>query len=299
MASSLGSEAEPSPFLNMPKYYHTIINLLGLSIIIWVGVDIFYRVAVSEIEEIKTQSVVTKKAPDIKEDIMPAGSFKSITGRNLFGTVKKASKNNTSENIEGLEPSSLNVALLGTVTGNNQDARAVIEEIGKRKQGLYKVGDSIQNAVIKRILDGKVVLRVGNEDEVLSIEDSFSSGSSRTGKIDPVKTSNNRAFSTITVKRADVMRALRDINKLMSQVFISPHFKNGKADGLEVTRIKRGSFFASLGLKNGDVIQKINNRPIKSPDDAMAFYNRLKRGSRVSIEITRGQKPKTINYRFR
>ena len=283
----------------MAKYYHTIINLLGLSIIIWVGVDIFYRVTLSEIEGIKTQSVVAKKAPDIKGDIMPVGNFKSITERNLFGTVDKASKNNTSENIEGLEPTSLDVALLGTVTGNNQDARAVIEEIGKRKQGLYKVGDSIQNAMVKMILNGKVVLRVGDKDEILSIEDSFSSSTSRTGKLNPVKVSNNKSASTITVKRSDVRRALKDINKLMSQVFVRPHFKHGRADGVEVTKIRRGSFFASLGLKNGDVIQKINNKPIKSPDDAMVFYNRLKSGSRVSVVINRGEESKTINYRFR
>jgi general secretion pathway protein C len=283
----------------MAKYYHTIINLLGLSIILWTGVDIFYRVTFSGIEEIKTQRVVTKRAPAIKGNIMPVGNFKSITERNLFGTVDKASKDNTSEDIEGLEPTSLDVALLGTVTGNNQDARAVIEEIGKRKQGLYKVGDSIQNAMVKMILNGKVVLRVGNKDEILSIEDSFSSSSSRTGKVTPVKASDDKAVSTITVKRSDVRRALKDINELMSQVFVRPHVKDGTADGLEVTQIRRGSFFASLGLKNGDVIQKIDNKPIKSPDDAMAFYNRLKSGSRVSIEITRAQKPKTINYRFR
>jgi general secretion pathway protein C len=283
----------------MAKYYHTIINLLGLSIILWTGVDIFYRVTFSGIEEIKIQGVVTKRAPTSKGNIMPVGNFKSITDRNLFGTVDKASKDNTSEDIEGLEPTSLDVALLGTVTGNDQDARAVIEEIGKRKQGLYKVGDSIQNAMVKMILNGKVVLRVGNKDEILSIEESFSSSSSRTGKVNPVKASDDKAVSTITVKRSDVRRALKDINELMSQVFVRPHVKDGTADGLEVTQIRRGSFFASLGLKDGDVIQKIDNKPIKSPDDAMAFYNRLKSGSRVSVEITRGQKPKTINYRFR
>jgi len=280
----------------MAKHYQIIINLLGLSVIIWVGVDIFYRVTFSGIEEVKIQGVVTKRAPDIKGDIMPVSNFKSITERNLFGTGNKASKDNTSEDIEALEPTSLNLALLGTVTGNNQDARAVIEEIGKRKQGLYKVGDSIQNAIIKVIFNGKVVLKVGNKDEVLSIEDSFSS---RTGKANRVKASPNKAVSTITVKRSDIRRALKDINKLMSQVLVRPHFKSGRADGLEVTQIKRGSFFASLGLKNGDVIQKINNRPIKSPDDAMVFYNRLKSGSQVSVVISRGKQSKTINYRFR
>ncbi|MEA3346985.1 MAG: type II secretion system protein N [Candidatus Auribacterota bacterium] len=280
----------------MTRHYHTIFNLVALSIIVYVSVDIFYSIAFSGIEQVDGQRVVTRKVQDIKRNGMSLDNFKPITERNLFGTVNKASKDNTSEDIEALEPTSLSLALLGTVTGNNQDARAVIEEIGKRKQGLYKVGDSIQNGTVKMILNGKVVLRVGNKDEILSIEDSLPS---KTGNLNRVQLSRNKRVSTITVKRSDVRRALNDINKLMSQVFVRPHSKDGIADGLEVTRIKRGSFFASLGLKNGDVIQKINNRPIKSPDDAMVFYNRLKTGSRVSIEITRGEKSKTINYRFR
>jgi general secretion pathway protein C len=280
----------------MAKYYHTIINLLGLSIIIWAGVDIFYRVTFSGIEEIKTQRVMTKKAPDIKQKNLSLGDFKTITERNLFNSLDKTSTNNISENIEALKPTSLNLALLGTVTGNHQDSRAVIEEIGKRKQGLYKVGDSIQNAMVKMILNGKVVLRVGDKDEILSIEDAFSS---KTGKGNRIHDSTDEAASTITVKRADLRRSLLNINKLLSQVRVRPHFKDGTEDGLEITQIQRDSIFASLGLKDGDIIQKINNKPIKTPDEVMAFYQELKSGSRISISITRGQKLKTINYRFR
>ena len=96
---------------------------------------------------------MVRKVPDIKGNMMPLDNFNAITERNLFGTLDKTSKDTISEDIKALEPTSLNVALLGTVTGNNQDACAVIEEIGKRKQGLYKVGDSIQSALVKLILE--------------------------------------------------------------------------------------------------------------------------------------------------
>ena len=118
------------------------------------------------------------------------------------------------------------------------------------------MGDRIQNAVVKTILDGKVVLRVGDKDEILSIEDAFTS---ETGKGNRIHDSTDEAASTITVKRADLRRSLRNINKLLSQVHVRPHFRDGREDGLEVTQIQRGSIFASLGLKDGDIIQKINN----------------------------------------
>jgi len=304
MANLISLLAEPSPRPgsglyssgNMTKHYHTIFNLVALSIIIYAGVDIFYSIAFSRIEQVDSQRVVTRKVPDIKRNRMSLGDFKSITERNLFNSLDKTSKDYVSANIKALKPTSLKLALLGTVTGNHQDARAVIEEIGKREQGLYKVGDSIQNAMVKMILNGKVVLRVGDKDEILSIEDAFSS---KNGKGNRIHVSTDEMTSTITLKRADLKRSLQNINKLLSQVRVRPHFKDGREDGLEVTQIKRDSFFASLGLKNGDIIQKINNKPIKNPDDVMIFYNRLKSGSRVSIAITRGQKSKTIKYRFR
>jgi general secretion pathway protein C len=280
----------------MAKYYHTIINLVALSIIVYAGVDIFYRVTFSGIEETKTHDVMVRKTPDVKGSMMPLDNFNAITERNLFGTLDKTSKDTTSEDIKALEPTSLNVALLGTVTGNNQDACAVIEEVGKRKQGLYKVGDSIQNALVKLILDGKVVLRVGDKDEVLSIEDAFPSRTQKGGRI---RGSDDRAVSTITVKRADLRRSLRNINKLLSEVRVRPHFVNGRENGLQITRIRRDSIFSRLGLENGDIIQKVNNRPIRSADDVMILYNRLKSGSRVSVALSRGKKLKTIRYRFR
>ncbi|MCJ7775808.1 MAG: PDZ domain-containing protein, partial [Desulfobulbaceae bacterium] len=186
-------------------------------------------------------------------------------------------------------------ALLGTVTGNEQNAFAVIEETDKRKQGLYKIGDSVQNATVKTILREKVVLRVGTKDEILTMEES---AASRREKVrGPSKTAEGG--NTITVSRKDIQSSLKDINKLMSEVRIRPHFKDGESDGLSVSRIKGGSVFSKLGLRNGDIVQKINGEPINSPDEVLALYEKLKSGSRVSLEVTRKGEPKTMDYRFR
>jgi ankyrin repeat protein len=67
---------------------------------------------------------------------------------------------------------SLNLRLWGTITGNNLNTYAIIEDTKTRRQKLYKANDEIQNATVIRILREKVVLRVDDHLELLEIESS-------------------------------------------------------------------------------------------------------------------------------
>ena len=280
----------------MTKLFYTILNIVAVSLVVYIGVDTFYRVVSSELKGVNTKEIVMEQLPNAEESKRsPLSSFQVITKRNLFGSLEKASEDVNKEEIEDLELTSLKIALLGTVTGSEQNAFAVIEETDKRKQGLYKIGDSVQNATVKKILREKVVLRVGTKDEILTMEESAASRRDRGRR--PSKSTERG--TTIMVSRKDIQSSLKDINKLMSQVRIRPHFKDGKSDGLSVSRIKGGSIFSKLGLRNGDIVQKINGEPINSPDEVLVLYEKLKSGSRVSLEVTRKGELKTMNYRFR
>ena len=279
----------------MLKFYHTIFSLVAIAVIIYTGVDIFYRVVRSELRQRKTQKITTQQAPKVKQRRSPPlRDYQVITSRNLFGSVEKAAVNTKPEAIETLEPTSLQIALLGTVAGSEKNAVAVIEEKKLRKQGLYRVGDSVQGALVKVILRGKVVLRVGDKDEILTMEE------------DPSKSGNGKGRSaasgsqtSIRVRRSDIERSMRNINTLLSQVRIRPHFRNGEPDGLSISRIRPNSIFTKLGLRNGDVVQAIDDTPIQSPDDILSLYEKIKSGSRISIQITRRGRQKTINYEMR
>jgi general secretion pathway protein C len=227
----------------MAKLYSTIFNLVALFVAIYIGVDLFYRVVDAQLRYVDTEQIVIEPAPRVNNNRRaPLKDFRVVMDRNIFGSKEKAAGGIKPTDIETLEPTSLKVALLGTVTGSQQNAVAVIEETDKRKQGLYRVGDSVQDAVVKMILRGKVVLRVGDKDEILTMEESSSrrasleeeASSSRTRRR-PSRASGRSA--SITVRRSDVQDALKNINTLLSQVRIRPHFKDGKADGLALSNI--------------------------------------------------------------
>jgi general secretion pathway protein C len=225
-------------------------------------------------------------------------------GRNLFGSTDAIAQQDKEEDIEALEPTTLKLALLGTVSGSSRNTYAVIEETNKRKQGLFKVGDSIQDAVIKSIQRGVVVLKVGDKVEKLTMDEAAArSTGPKKGRVSsrprsPREEGPGRTI-TVRVSRSDVEASLKDINQLLTQARVRPHFKDGKPDGLAINRIKKGSFFSKLGLRDGDIVQAIDNTSIRSPDDILALYKKLKSGSGVGIQINRKGQQQTINFTFR
>jgi len=96
-----------------------------------------------------------------------------ILQRNLFGSATTGDKEAGAEgsDVDGLQPTSLELVLLGTVIGDKDESRAIIFEKDKKTQDIYQLGEIIQGAVLKEILRGKVVLTYNNRDEVLDMSE--------------------------------------------------------------------------------------------------------------------------------
>lgn len=99
-----------------------------------------------------------------------------ILTRNIFAALidvpKKKEAKTDLNSIGKLEETTLDVILLGTITGEDGDMRAVIYDKSKKKQELFSIGDYIQEAEIKKIIRGKVVLNYNGRDEILDMSNS-------------------------------------------------------------------------------------------------------------------------------
>jgi len=69
-----------------------------------------------------------------------------------------------------LKKTNLPLRLWGTITGSNITAYAIIQDTTTRKKKLYKEGDEIQNATMTMVFREKIVLKVGENFEMLEIE---------------------------------------------------------------------------------------------------------------------------------
>lgn len=81
---------------------------------------------------------------------------------------------------------------------------------------------------------------------------------------------------------------LSDLNKIATQARIVPSFKNGVANGFKLFSIQPNSLYASIGIENGDVIQRVNGYEINSPEKALELYQKLRESAHVTIELERG-----------
>lgn len=289
--------------MTLNRTYMTILNLVALFILSYLAVNIFYGIVLTHFQPVKIGGVETKKAPPIKTmETITLSDFSVIAERNIFGSSGKPTEKEAEiekeakvDDIESLEPTSLKIVLIGTVTGPRENSFAVIEETAKKTQGLYKTGDTVLDASVRKILRGKVVLRVGGKDEILEMQQNDLTA----GKGDSISQSVSGDGSTITVAQKDVQDSINNINQLLTEVRIRPNMDKGKPDGLALTYIKQGSMFMKLGLKNGDIITGLNGKPINTPEDAFSFYKSLEAGSDLSLSIRRDGKPETIHYQFR
>jgi hypothetical protein len=75
---------------------------------------------------------------------------------------------------------------------------------------------------------------------------------------------------------------------------VVPAVKDGKPDGFKVYAIRPSSFYARIGLENGDTLQRINGYDISSADNALETYAKLRHGKAFELDITRRGKPMAL-----
>ncbi len=212
------------------------------------------------------------------------------------------------KSTEPLKKTDLNVELIGTVVGTPENSYAIIEDHQTRTQELYQVNDMIQGQA--RVVDISrcrvVVLRNGSEESIECPEPDaktkrksapvrYSGSTKRAGEYAVKKVSD----SDFVIDEAEVESALNNINQLLTQIRVVPNFQNGQADGFKVFAIKPNSIFAKVGLKNGDVIRKVNGNDITSPEKAFQIFQELRNEKNLTIEISRRGQTQSFNYEIR
>ena len=159
-----------------------VVRLVVITLLVYAGVFLWYGGLEKHLQE---KAPVDNKVPVAAAPSQPATEeaattpanvdYQVILTRNIFkasldGDGSGAGAESQSA-IDDLSETKLHLALLGTVTGSKDDARAIIRDEKSQLEDLYMVGSEIQGATIARISRGKVVLQVNGREEVLNIKD--------------------------------------------------------------------------------------------------------------------------------
>ena len=288
------------PTFEVRKIAYGGVNLALITWLAFLAAGIFYDCVTRVYQGIPTPDIKTETLTheySQQPDRRPLTYYRDIISRDLFRTrPAQAEKKEISPqyDTENLETAELDARLWGTVSGNDSARYAVIETkdgTNQRQQNLFREGDTIDQAVIKRILRDKVVVSLNGQRQLLLLED-FKSQARR--RLPPRRPAAGNAVYRRAIRRSTIDKAVSNVGQLMTQARIIP-----RNDGLAISAIKPGSLFRRLGLRNGDVIEGVNGRSIQSVDDALSIYNKFRNDSSVTVAIKRRGRRRTFQYNIR
>ena len=93
--------------------------------------------------------------------------------------------------------------------------------------------------------------------------------------------------------------ALDNIGQAMTDARLLPSMKDGKVEGFKASEVKPAGVFGMIGIKNGDVLLRINDFPIDSPEKAIQSFVSLKGQNKIRLDLIRDGQPSTLNYDIR
>ena len=214
--------------------------------------------------------------------------YQVISQRNLFMTTLTPILDKTA-----VLPSEEYTAydLKGTIAVSESMGYAVVEEKGKGKQKLYRLGDMIGSARLIRVTRSTAVLENAGRELLMKIKET--STENLPGR------SPRPPGMEVSLSRKEMTDRLGDLKNIMSQAVVRPFLnESGAQQGFIISNIVQGSLYERMGIKNGDVIVNINDQKINSADDVLQLVNVMQSGGSLAVNIIRNGKNELINYSF-
>jgi general secretion pathway protein C len=119
----------------------------------------------------KSPATQVGKAQKVKKN----EPYSIITKRSLFGKIEQKEIQKETAPAEPLKATTLDLILLGTISGDGNTQRAIIQQQRDKTQDIYHKGDAVGSAIIKEVKRGKIILTVDGKDEVLLMKEPKSS----------------------------------------------------------------------------------------------------------------------------
>jgi len=251
---------------------------------------------------------VNKAAPSVKpaeaEDL---ASFASILEKGLFGSATQGKltpivQNAVSKGAPVTAQSDL--LLLGTAVGSFRETFALIQKTSTKEERVFRLGD--------RVYDIGPLVEVRKEQAVIQAEGQRiklltpTAVAAETGKPAVEQTAGQPGALAVAsgggnyvVDQRALNAALDNIGQAMTDARLLPSLKDGKVEGFKVSEVKPTGVFGMVGIKNGDVLLRINDFAIDSPDKAIQSFVTLKGQSRIKLDLIRDGQPTTLNYDIR
>ena len=188
-------------------------------------------------------------------------------------------------------PSALNLTVTGVLMRAAGGCALVVPQ--GQPEAAVCVGEEIIPGVrLDTVLNDRIlIVRNGVREAVIMKDAVVASGSS----VAPVPIVQSMGAGRQVVDRQQLQKQLNR-PEFLSQALIVPNPGGG---GFLVRRVQAGSLYEKLGLRQGDVIRKINGQPLTNMKDVMSLYQQFGTAQRVLVDVQRQGRTETLYYDMR
>jgi general secretion pathway protein C len=194
--------------------------------------------------------------------------------------------------------------LLGTVVGSFRETFALVRHTTKQEERVFRLGDMVFDAGRLAEVSRERAFIVINNKRVelltpMTPPTAVPASQAPPGAAHaPAAVTSTGAGSFVIDQRA-LNATLDNPAQAMSDARLLPSQKDGKVEGFRASEVKPNGLFAMIGIKNGDVLLRLNDFPMDSPDKALQSFIALKGQNRLKLDIIRDGQPQTFNYDIR
>ena len=279
--------------------------------------------------------LATMEAPAVERTRVDVSDYRIILERDIFDATKRKAEGVAVEEGEVIEeitaltgeaqPTSLNLTVLGVlVVGDGRDARssatimagpAPTRRRGRRAVSgaeVYAVGDEesfAPDTKLVRVQPDRIEFLNRGRLEYAEVAAEFGADIFEPPARVPVAALRERpperesmitaeAPGRFTVDQGEIDNALQNLDRLYTEIRAVPNFSGGKVSGMKVLSVKRGSIFAKLGLRRGDVLKRINGMEL-DVKRGFEIFNTLKDEKSITLDLIRQGQPTTLEYEIR
>jgi general secretion pathway protein C len=293
----------------MPRTVNIINILLGIAIIaLLAGIateQLSDRIGNKFLPKGTTTTSVPASLPPRTEDL---SFYAPILTAGLFGSATQGPLTPiTHASATGLAAPSTAPAelmLLGTAVGSFRETFALVRHTTKQEERVFRLGDMVFDAGRLAEVRKESAFIVINNKKVelltpMSPPVSPPPGQQPSGTPQTAAAVARTGAGSFVIDQRALNATLDNPAQAMSDARLLPSQKDGKVEGFRASEVKPNGLFAMIGIKNGDVLLRLNDFPMDSPDKALQSFIALKGQSRLKLDLIRDGQPQTFNYDIR
>ncbi len=256
---------------------------------------------------LKKENNLSVQASSTKKNLI---QYSPILEKNPFGSPMELHPISVSQNggQETGVTSLSNLVLYGTAIGSKNFGYAIFEDKSQPqgRQEVFSVGQHVFGyGILKKIHRSSVEIEQNAVNYTVSIPDEVviepgheqeQSRESPQAQSSFAKQIGEREYILDSRK---IQQSLDNPEQILTDARLLPNIKNGRQEGFSISEVVPGGIYHSLGLRNGDILLRINGLEMSNPEVAIQAISALKGMNNINLDIMRNSQNMSMNYRIK